>query len=193
MRHLLTGSLFFLLYACGPISLEDDSIVQKHFSEPEIAYLDSILTFFDREIVNQTSGRGIIQSYERLFQGVKDSIDNSRPAIAMELDPEGFQNLFSTLPDSFQHKLWYTGYAYNSRTGDSTFFRDLRSEGSYTAFLKTASEKNSFLAEYYDDLERGASITPSMNANMLLFPGELDIKKERERLIYAIHFITLKK
>ncbi|MFY0685350.1 MAG: hypothetical protein JXR20_12430 [Balneola sp.] len=193
MRKLLTISLFFLLCSCGSISLEEDSIVQKHFSESEIAYLDSILTFFDMEVVKQTSCTEIIPSYKKLFQIVKDSLETDRSSIAIEIDQQKYQKLFSTLPDSFQQKLWYTGYAHDSRTADSTFFRDLRSTGTYAAFLKTTSKRNDFLFEYYDDLEHGASITPSMNANMLLFPEKLDIEKERERLIYAIHFITLRR
>lgn len=192
MRKLLSISLFLLLYSCGPISLEEDPIVQKHFSESEIAYLDSILTFFDNEVVNQTPDIEIIPSYKELFQVVKDSV-KSGPVIAIELDQKKYQRLFSTLPDSFQQKLWYTGYAHDSRTADSTFFRDLRSSGNYAVFLKTASKRNDFLFEYYDTLEDGGLITPSMNANMLLFPEKLDIEKERERLIYAIHFITLRR
>lgn len=118
-------------------------------------------------------------------------METDHPTIAIEIDQQKYQALFSTLPDSFQQKLWYTGYAHDSKTNDSTFFRDLRSPSNYASFLKTASERNDFLFEYYDDLEHGASITPSMNANMLLFPEKLDIEKERERLIYAVHFITL--
>lgn len=118
-------------------------------------------------------------------------METDNPTIAIEIDQQKYQTLFSTLPDSFQQKLWYTGYVHDSRTNDSTFFRDLGSSSNYASFLKTASERNDFLFEYYDDLEHGASITPSMNANMLLFPEKLDIEKERERLIYAVHFITL--
>lgn len=190
MRKHLTISLFFFLCSCGQISLEEDPTVQKHFSNLEIAYLDSILTFFDDEVVNQTPGTEIISSYEKLFQIVKDSLENDPPIIAIEIDQINYQKLFSTLPDSFQQKLWYTGYAHNSKTNDSTYYRDLRSSGAYAAFLKTASEKNSFLFEYYHDLIHDASLTPTMNANMLYNPEKLDIEKERERLIYAVHFIT---
>ena len=145
------------------------------------------------EVVNQTPGEEIIPSYKKLFQIVKDSLETDRSSIAIEIDQQKYQKLFSALPDSFQQKLWYTGYAHNSMTSDSTYYRDLRSSGTYAAFLKTASKKNSYLFEYYDDLEHGASLTPSMNVNMLLFPEKLDIEKERERLIYAVHFITLQK
>ncbi|MFA5670286.1 MAG: hypothetical protein WC967_13670 [Balneolaceae bacterium] len=192
MRKLFSISLFFFLCSCGPISLEEDPIVKKHFSESEIAYLDSILTFFDNEVVKQTPDAEIIPSYKELFKVVKDSV-KSAPVIAIEIDQKKYQRLFSTMPDSFQQKLWYTGYAHDSRSNDSTFYRDLRSSGTYAAFLKNASEKNSFLFEYYDDLVHGASLTPTMNANMLYYPEKLDIEKERERLIYAVHFITLRR
>ena len=191
MRKLLTISLFGLLCSCSSISLEKDLIVEKHFSESEIAFLDSILTFFDNEVVKQTPSEEVYPSYKELFQIIKDSLDNESPSFPMDIDRQRLDNLFSTIPESFREKLWYTKYSYNSENEDSTYFRGLISSGVYSSFLKTASEKNSFLTEYFSDLRDGASITPSMTAQMLLFPEKLNIKKERERLIYAIHFITL--
>ncbi len=191
MRKLLSISFFFLLCSCGTISLEEDPIVKKHFSEYEITYLDSILTFFDNEVVKQTPSADFFSSYEELFLNIKESLDREYPSFPMDIDKQRLDNLFSTIPESFHEKLWYTKYSYNSETEDSTYFRGLISSGIYSSFLKSASEKNSFLNEYLSDLRDGASITPSMTAQMLLFPEKLNIKKERERLIYAIHFITL--
>lgn len=192
MRKLFPLFILFLFYSCSSISLEEDPIVQKHFSDSEIAYLDSILTFFDTEVVNQTPSTEIIPSYKELFQIVKDSVE-SAPTIAIEIDEQKLVRLFSVLPNTLQLEFWYTGYSYNSYTGDSTFVRDLNPYGKYAAFLKSSSEKNDYLFEYYDVLQNATGISPNMNANMLLFPEKLDIKKERERLIYAVHFITLRR
>ena len=193
MTKLLSISLFLLFYSCSSFSLEEDPIVLRHFSESDIAYLDSILVFFDNEVVNQTQSNEVIKSYKELFQIIKDSVKINTPTSTIEIDQQKLARLFSELPDSFQHELWYTGYSHNPRNNDSTFFRDLRYSGKYSVFLKSASEKNTFLFEYYDDFKHATAISPSMHANMLLFPDKLDIKKDRERLIYAVHFITLSK
>ena len=191
MRKLLSLFLFVLLCSCSSVSLEEDPIVKKHFSESEITYLDSILTFFDNEVVKQTPSTDIFSSYEELFQIIKDSLDRELPSFPMYINEQRLDFLISTIPESFQEKIWYTKYSYNSETEDSTYFRGLISSSTYSSFLNTASEKNSFLDEYFNDLRDGASITPSMTAQILLFPEKLNIKNERERLIYAIHFITL--
>lgn len=191
MRKLLSISFIVLLCSCGSTSLEEDPILEKHFSKTEIVYLDSILTFFDNEVVKQTPSTEVIPSYKELFQIIKDSLDNEYPSFPMDINEQRLDNLISTIPESFQKKLWYTKYSYSAETEDSTYFRGLISSSIYSSFLKTASEKNSFLKEYFSDLRDGASITPSMTAQMLLFPERLNIKTERERLIYAIHFITL--
>lgn len=190
MRKLLSIFLFFLLYSCGPISLEEDPVVQKHFSESEITYLDSILTFFDNEVIAQTPSHKTIQSYNELFQIIKDSVGTDPNTIPLEIDNQKLEQLFHNLPDSLSRN-WYTDYSYTHSTGDSALFRDLSPFGQYGEFLKSASRKNDFIAEYYEDFINTRAISPSMFVRMLLFPEKLDIEKERERLIYAVHFITL--
>lgn len=192
MKKLFPISLFFLIYSCSPISLEEDPIVKKHFSNSEIAHFDSILTFFDKEVINQTPSHETIPSYKELFQIITDSIETDPSTLPLEIDGKKLEALLHNLPDSLS-KNWYTGYSYTYSTGDSTIFRDLTPFGQYGEFLKSAARKNEFIAEYYADFISAQAISPSMIANMLLFPEKLDIEKERERLIYAIHFITLRR
>jgi len=192
MRKLFPLFILFLFCSCSSISLEEDPIVQEHFSETEIASLDSILTYFDTEVINQTPNTEVISSYNELFQIVKDSVETGS-SITIELDYQNLEALFIQMTDSFQQEIWSTGYSYNSNTGDSIFVRDINPDGKYAAFLKSSSEKNDYLIQYYEGLKNAEGISPGMNTNMLLSPEELDMNKERERLIYATHFITLRK
>ena len=156
--------------------------------------MDSILTFFDSEVISQTPSSEIIQSYQELFQILKDSINSDSPSIALRLDFQKLELLLSELPESLKTEIWYEAYAIESLTNDSTKYIDIRHDGIYADFLQSVSQKNEFIDEYYyDDLQHAFAITPGMNANMIVNPNKLDIRKERERLIFAIHFISLQK
>ena len=198
--HIKQGSVsglfklaFVLLLSCNSVVLEEDINIRAHFSDSEIAYLDSILTFFDHEVDLITPNSTDIQeSYKDLFKEVKDSIDAETPYSALSsINEKKLEKLFSIIPDAMKIEICYSGYRYHSRTGDSTQFIDINPYGKYSKFLKSVSAKNDFISDYYSDLELATSITPSMHVNMIYYPENLDMKKESERLIYAIHFISL--
>ena len=195
MKNLLSIFLFVLLYSCSSISLEDDPIVQKHFSESDIAYLASVLTFFDNEVLKQAyNSENLHHSYRMLFDEIRDSLEAKNSIMPfLEIDGVKLEKLISDIPDSLRQTIWFSDSSYKSYTDDSIFLRDLNPNGKYASFLKSCSTKNDYLFEYYDNLQQASGISPNMNAKMLLFPAKLDIKKERERLIYAIHFITLRR
>lgn len=195
VKKLIPIFLFFLCISCESVGLEEDPIVKKHFSETEILHLNSILNFFDKEVEEQTpESIGIIKSYNSRFQVIKDSMQVSNPNVPiLEIDSKKLKLLMSELPDSLINNIWYSFYRHDSFTNDSSKFLDIHPSSTYSEFLKSASSKSKFIAEYYDHLQQMTAISPSMHANMLLFPEKLNIQKERERLIYAIHFISLNK
>jgi hypothetical protein len=45
--------------------------------------------------------------------------------------------------------------------------------------------------EYYEDFPIAAASTPTMHVNMILNADKLNLRLERERLIYAIHFVSI--
>ena len=195
VRYLLI--LFIFLSGCladQNISLVEDEIINKHFEAKEIDNLGRILSFFDKEVQFITNENGSIEgSYNKLFETIKDSAKVSDPySPILKIRSEGLNQLFSSLPESLKNEIWDTYYSVRSSTDDSLIVFDINPSGKYGAFLKSASQENQMLVEYQNAFEHAGITSPAMEAGMIMNPEQLNLNKERERLIVAVHYLAIK-
>lgn len=48
------------------------------------------------------------------------------------------------------------------------------------------------LMEYRNAFEHAGMTSPAMEADMIMNPGQLNLNKERERLIVAVHYLAIR-
>jgi len=189
--------LFLFLTGClksSNIDLQQDQIVTSHFNKREVVQLQQILTFFDNEvrIIADTNG-SLEDSYHVFFKTVKDSALAGNPyGIILRIPSQKLHNLFSSLSDTVKHELWVTSRYISPLTKDSVADFNIRSGGKYEAFLKSASGESQTLEKYYKTFENGPGITPALVANMVLFAERLNMKRESDRLIVAVHYLAIR-
>ncbi len=195
MRYLLI--LFIFLSGCladQNVSIEEDEIVHEHFDAKEIDHLGRILSFFDEEVQFITNENGSIESnYTKLFEIIKDSAKVSDPySPILKIRSERLNQLLTSLPEGLKNEIWETYYSINSSSGDSLIVFDIKPGGKYGAFLKSASKENQMLNEYQDAFEHAGTSSPAMYAGMIMNYDQLNLKKERQRLIVAIHYLAIR-
>ena len=191
MKLFTILSLLILILGCqhnGSIELQDDEIVTRHFNESEITYLQSVLKFIDSEIRQfSTEGSLLEDKYHNFFEGMKyqSEIDPYGELAKFDLNKLGL--ILSDIPESFLDEIWYQ----HSVSPESEV--SLNHAGRFARFIQEAAKSNPFLKEYFDTLEYTGGISPSMYASVLMKPEEIDLRLERERLILAVHYITVMK
>ena len=188
--ELLLIVLASLFMSCST-SLSDDPLIADIFSEDETMFLESLLTYFDEEVQLQTSGGTIESSYSIWFSQVKDSVKAQNAyAPFLKMDYQKLARILQSTDESIQKEIWYSGVTISPATGDSTRYVNLHPFGKYGLFLEAAGSENPFIKNYFRDLQHINDISPFMEQDMLRKPEELEISQARNRLVYAIHFIT---
>jgi hypothetical protein len=189
--------IFLILSGCMSntrVNLNEDQAVTEHFNKNEIKQLQHILSFFDNEvrILSNTNG-SLENSYQAFFKTINDSAWAGDPyGPVLRIPTKKLNNLFSSLSDTVKNELWVTSRYISPITKDSVADFDIRSGGKYEAFLKTLSGENKALDKYYKTFERVHGISPSLVACLIVYSKKLNLKRESQRLIVAIHYIAIK-
>jgi hypothetical protein len=176
------------------IDLQQDQAVTEHFNKNEIKQLQHILSFFDNEvrILSNTSG-SLENSYQTFFKIVNDSAWSGDPyGPVLKIPTKKLNDLFSSLSDTVKNELWVTSRYISPITKDSVADFNIRSGGKYEAFLKTSSGENKAVDKYYKTFERAHGISPSLVACLIVYSKKLNLKRESQRLIVAVHYIAIK-
>jgi len=184
-------SLLILILGCQPnrpIELHDDEIVTRHFNKSEITYLQSLLKFIDSEIRQfSTEGSLIKDKYHNFFEALKYQAEIDPYGELAKFDLNELGIILSDIPDSFLDEIWHQ----HSVSPESEV--SLNHAGRFARFIQEAAKTNPFLNEYFDTLEYTDGISPSMYASVLMKPEEIELRLDRERLILAVHYITVMK
>jgi hypothetical protein len=169
--------------------LESDRIVKEVFTETEIVELKKILIFFDTEICNLFNKANLYDCYEDYFakHQENDSLGILDPMIPYENQLE----LFSSLDSSFISKIWELTVSYKVREDKYYEIYNLNSNRKYGEFLKLLASKNRKFVNYAKSLENAGAISPSMIGGLIMFYEKYNIKDEKVRLVFAIHYLTL--
>ncbi|HYX08634.1 MAG TPA: hypothetical protein VE912_18025 [Bacteroidales bacterium] len=189
--------LFLFLSGCmtnTKIDLQQDQTVTKHFNKKEIRQLHHILTFFDNEvrILSDTTG-SLENNYHAFFNKVSKAAWSGNPyGPVLKIPMQKLNNLFTSLSDTVKNELWVTSRYISPITKDSVSDFDIRSGGKYEAFLKSSSGENKALNKYYKTFEQAHGISPALIVNVILYAKNLNLKRESQRLILAVHYIAIR-
>ncbi|HKJ33544.1 MAG TPA: hypothetical protein VKA34_17035 [Balneolales bacterium] len=176
------------------VDLQHDPTVTEHFNKSEIKQLHHVLSFFDNEVRVLSDTNGTLEdNYHVFFKKVMKSAMAGDPYGPILKIPSGIiQHLFSSLSDSIKHELWVTSRYISPITKDSVADFDIRSGGKYEAFLKSSSDENKALDQYYKTFEKVHGISPALIASLIIHSKKLNLKRESQRLILAVHYIAIR-
>lgn len=183
---LLGLQIGFLAIGRENTTLQQDTILAKHYRADEIDQLATIVNFFDAHVVSTCQNSDDIKvCYQQYFDHLSDSFDIAVPfkdqadLYLKSLSKEVFNSIWTYSPGRAQLAdgtiQWYNAIDYHP-------------EGAYRKFLKDVSEAEPYFAKYVEPIESSGSI--AQPDGFLYDPSGLDFTNVRHRLILAVHFLT---
>jgi len=183
---ILLLAFSFFLNNCNKtkyVHLENDSLVKKHFNKNEIKDLRNILFFFENEI-NKNCDKTNKECFRQYLKNGGENYKNKK----LGINKEKQANILKNISNSTFNKIWRYGY----RTKDSIDIIMINPGSKYMDFLEDLGSVKPNIKKYYN---AATSIPVVLNAgsiNYVFFHyNDFDLKDEKERLVLAIHFLTL--
>ena len=201
MNKIITS--FFLIattiLSCTPYTkgeLIDNTTIVKVFNKEEIVSLESIITFFDKIIMEKTQLPKVNDAYCSYFETINkmESFDEFEKLIHIE-NKESYRNLITQLKENGMYKkIWIDAYKYKSFVRKDTLktYRRYKWEnGKYMNFLRLVGEKDTFIKDYRESIIACGDICLTDIVSFMKFYKRFDFNKEIDRLMYALHYLTL--
>ncbi len=175
------------------MKLQDNKILKNYFNDNEILELSDIVTFFDSKVQESYSKKTLNDCYKSYFANFETVFKEK----GIQIDTVGYRELLNSLDTKVFDNIW--GYAQghlrksNTVSYEKQKHLELNVNGKYFKFLSEYSKKNKDLSVYVSSIKTTSCIAPVSIADFLTNYKKFDFNNELNRLIFAVHFITLGK
>lgn len=165
-----------MLSACG----QESSIKNPDgiWTKVELEELNFIVSEFDKILMTEYKTKSIKQAYlgysSYVFQ------NNATPIL------DGMEKLSADLKKFVVfEKIWWKYTRQNSN------HFNLKGQSSYLKYLSELGESSDFINHYADQIDATSDIQPSVVAGFAKNIGSIDLTNKNNRLIFAIHYLTI--
>jgi len=163
----------------------EDKLLLNYFSKQEIKDLEKILNFFENEICKENNSN-IEACYKSFLKKADINYKNKDFKISLSKQNE----LIKNISKSTYNKIWINGISFKNNHKDTIKIMMLNTKSTYMNFIKEINKD--YINEYYN-LATGfvVGINAGTTNFMINNYDEFNIKEKSERLIIAIHFLTI--
>jgi hypothetical protein len=199
MKKIFFISLaLFAILSCTTnpsLNLTDDPDVKEIFKKDEISSLAEIVQFFDDVIIENTKEKDVSKAYLKYFGEINksDSFEDLIPIIGIANSHETKKLIDKLKNKGIYNIIWKDSYNYNYESKDTISLNmTLNLRGKYIHLLELLGENNDFIKKYVYSLQSSGCISPALISDVMKnFNKEMNFKKDVNRLIFAIHYITI--
>lgn len=202
MRQVVLAILIFplnvLFFQLKQPELHTDPTVVNVFNEKEISSLERIVDVFDDFIVGNVGEVNNIQkAYNQYFDSVSNEEVFRHLSEQLKLsDSDIIQSLISQLKDDgIFDEIWsyndYHHYHIDTKQGTKVLGLKINKNGKYFKMLNSLSKHNDLYESYYKSIMGSGRISPGSISIFLNAFHQVDFSREVNRLIFAIHYITV--
>ena len=172
---------FLILFLIILSACKQESNIQNPngiWTEPKLSELNTIVLEFDKILKAEYKTDSEIKAYSEYSNYVFQN--NSTPVL------NGMGKLSSDLKKfEIFDKIWW-----KYQNADSEHF-NLKTDSNYIEYLTKRGEKNEFINVYADRLNAASDLQPSVIAGFSKNIEGIDLTNKNNRLIFAIHYLTL--
>ena len=148
------------------------------WTEPELAELNSIVSEFDRILTTEYKTDSEKEAYLKYSNYVFQN--NFTPIL------NGMEKLSSDLKNLIVFdKIWW------KYTDSNVEHFNLKSDNNYQKYLNEIGRKSDFINGYANRLDAANDLVPSVIAGFSKNIENIDLTDKNNRLIFAIHYVTL--
>ncbi len=173
--------------------LQDNKILKNYFDDNEISELSDIVTFFDSKVQESCSKKTLDDCYKWYFANFETIFKEK----GIQIDTVGYGELLNSLDTKVFDEIWGYAQRYLRKINAVSYEKqkdlELNVNGKYFKFLSEYSKKNKDLSVYVSSIKTTGCIAPVSIADFLTNYKNFDFNNELNRLIFAVHFITLGK
>lgn len=161
-----------------------------YFSQVEKSDLNKISNYFASKICDEWKFESEVECYNKVFRRFKENPKFDFSILGIEY--VDFKKFYSSeIEESTLDLIWSETKLINYELNDSTESVTLNYSGKFSQFLKKVGERNDLLKGYYEQLISVGAISPAMIAQMQMNYDLLNFENCNDRLIVAIHYLTL--
>jgi len=188
--------ILLLNFSCSSpldIKLEEDTDVLSIYNKKEISSLKLIVDFYDAFIMKNTKQQQINLAYHEYFESIRNVNSFEDLINHIRLTPDDLKFLINDLKicGTFD-EIWQYEYGINYKTKDTISVCIIpNTQGKYMRLLKLLGQSNDYLEVYANSIQECVCIPPSIAVGFQHNHNEFDFQKEVNRLIFAIHYITI--
>jgi len=188
-RHIQILLLLILSFNCNAQinELKSCRIVNSIFNESEIQDLETITNFFEKKICNKDS---IEKCYYSFIAKLIRNEENGE-LFNIEIPFEEQTELYQDINKETFANIWFFQKVWTRNSADTLKSLNYNYNGKFIAFLKEYGKNEKNIEIYYQTFIASEDISPSMYVQMLLNIKEMNIKDIRNRLVIAIHYLTI--
>lgn len=177
MKKTSVIALLLLILSCKT----ETKIVNPHgiYSDNELIELNEILSEFDKTLSDKYNTDNITDAYHMFSKVVADQYQVPIWKELKDLSDEVIElEVFS--------EVWHKNIYQNEPQGFN-----MNPEGKYIDYLEFIGQNTEFIKIYVDQYKSADDILPSIVGGFSAHIEELDLKDKNNRLIFAIHYLTL--
>lgn len=148
------------------------------WTEPELSELNSIVSEFDQILTTEYKTDSENKAY----------LEYSNNVLQNQIVPNlnGMEKLSSDLKKFVVFdKIWW------KYTDSNSEHFNLKTDSNYIKYLTEIGKKSDFIKNYADQLNQASDLLPSVVAGFSKNIENIDLTDKNNRLIFAIHYLTL--
>lgn len=188
--------LFHLSCSCSSssdqIELKQDPGVLKVYNKNEILTLSKLVSAFDNIIVENSKRQVVALAYNEYFESL-DTAESIEGLHNKLINSEEIDEMIQELKEKdIFNEIWKYSYNPNFQIDNTTTDLVLNLQGKHFELLKYLAENNNIYKGYTKSLQRAGGINPALTASVIKdYYKAVDFNKEVNRLVWAIHYITI--
>lgn len=190
---------FFILLLVGfgacnkgtPDELDEFKIINAHFGKYQKQDLNKILDFFDQAVCKsaEMANENLESCYENYLSNISENM--AKGDLKLDIDKSEQAALMATIKKVTYDIIWDSGKGRSGANEEDKKFLKYKYESVWHRYLTAMSKNSAPLKRYVQTFEASNIITPSMIADLAINYKDFNILDERQRIILAIHYLTL--
>ena len=200
MKTYLTFLVLFIGIACYgqevvEIDMQLDSDEIESLNKDAVQELSEIvLNYYDSWILDKTGLDNVEKAYHSFYDSVLQSEDHIQFMQMLKMNQKELDSLIVLCVEKgLFTSVWFISPMLPVSEKKSYMSHQLmyNTDALYWQFIKTESKNNKSIKDYRKKIETVGDITPIMKFSFPSTHKNYDFSKDSNRLIFAIHFITV--
>jgi hypothetical protein len=168
-------------------------LLEEKFTDGCVIEFKSLLKQFDNHVVKKTNISNLELAYTSFMNKLKDAENAEEYLSILSLNDMNLDSIVKSLIISrCFSEIWVFEYGIDYKTKDTlSAMININTNSNYFSLLRSMSESDKKMEEYFRCFQESGGISPGMIANYTNLASSFNFGKVEYRLVFAIHLLTI--